>query len=117
MRWAQSVQESLPGFQEDPASVVLDSTDDVSMRGSHGYCTFHRILNCLAVTLLLCLSPVSAAPVFDYTEIEQAIREQKFSWAQQRLRLHLRPAPHDFCAQCRMRVIRAVRNDVPRGRE
>src|SRR6266849_3676122 len=113
MRWAQSVQESRPGFQEDPASAVLDSTDDVSMRGSHGYCTFHRILNCLAVTLLLCLSPVSAAPVFDYTEIEQAIREHKFSWAQQRLELHLRAEPEDFSAHMLMGVICGEQNQIP----
>src|SRR5712692_5752931 len=90
---------------------VLRRTDAASVRGNHGYCTSHRILNCLAVTVL-CLFPLSAAPAFDYAGIEQAIREHRFSWAQQRLESHLSAEPGDFRAHILMGVICSEQNQI-----
>ena len=65
------------------------------------------------VTVLLCLIPLLAAPAFDYAGIEQAIREHRFSWAQQRLESHLRAQPEDFRAHMLMGVICSEQNQIP----
>jgi tetratricopeptide (TPR) repeat protein len=65
------------------------------------------------VTVLLCLFPLLAAPAFDYAGIEQAIREHRFSWAQQQLESQLRAEPEDFRAHMLMGVICSVQNQLP----
>src|SRR5439155_2761705 len=52
----------------------------------------------MAAFLLLCASALSAAPLFDYAKIEQAIQEHRFSWAQQQLESQILAEPEDFRA-------------------
>src|SRR5712692_10689905 len=63
-------------------NAVLDQT--ATAGGNRGFCIPHGILRRLTVTVLLGLSQLLTAADFDYAVIERAIREHRFSWAQQR---------------------------------
>ena len=91
-------------------NAVLERTAPHGTRKCH---ISHSILNRLAGTALLCLPLLLAAADFDYAGIEQAIREHKFSWAQQRLESQLRAEPEDFRARMLMGVVCSEQNQLP----
>ncbi len=64
----------------------------------------------LAAIVLCCLSTLSAVPSFEYAEIEQAIQERRFYWAQQQLETQIRAEPEDFRAHMLLGVVFSERN-------
>jgi tetratricopeptide (TPR) repeat protein len=84
------VQPSPPRFQEDPTETSSVLRGDAPLSRRRG--------NPIAALLLLCVSALSGTPTFDYAQIEQAIREHRLSWAQQRLEVQILAEPEDFRA-------------------
>ena len=92
-------------------NAVLDQT--ATAGGNRGFCIPHGILWRFTVTVLLGFSQLLIAADFDYAGIEQAIREHRFTWAQQRLESHLRTEPEDFRAHLLVGVICGEQNRIP----
>ncbi|PYT21492.1 MAG: hypothetical protein DMG57_38435 [Acidobacteria bacterium] len=94
---------------------VIDQT--ATAGGNRGFwiphgILWHGILWRLTVPALLGLPQPLAAADFDYAGMEQAIREHKFSWAQQRLESHLRTEPEDFRAHMLMGVVCSEQDQI-----
>src|SRR5437773_5959282 len=94
---------------------VIDQT--ATAGGNRGFwiphgILWHGILWRLTVPALLGLPQPLAAADFDYAGMEQAIREHKFSWAEQRLESHLRTEPEDFRAHMLMGVVCSEQDQI-----